>query len=280
MAVQRKRSFGLKRICARYWALLYLALIPIYAAIYYFLIPNHFYHSTVQYEQSFNQDASNILKGLKDEITNNFREKHKSDIATIYGYNIHIGSLKIRELNIKEDEVSFSLGFNIGRPDAGGHLSPIVKYSLKDREELLELAKGEWIHNKFLTTEELEVPLPQLPDNANMYDLLRTIIPRDYAKDVVPDVVMMPISSKLDSEIRNYASGTRGFPAKSSGHFMRLLYLSAITITTVGYGDILPITTTARALVSSEAILGIIIIGLFLNSLWYERTKVEDNDAS
>jgi len=211
------------------------------------------------------------LKGLKDEITDNFREKYKSDVAAIHGYSIYIGSLRINGLNVKEDEVSFSLGFNITRPGTGGHLSPTLTYSLKETEEIYEPTKGEWTHNKFLRTNELEVPLPQFPETANMYDILRIIIPREYTNDVVSDVVMMPISRKLDFEIRNYASGTRGFPAKSSGHFMRLLYLSAITITTVGYGDILPITTLARALVASEAILGIIIIGFFLNSLWNER---------
>ena len=40
-----------------------------------------------------------------------------------------------------------------------------------------------------------------------------------------------------------------------------------MTITTVGFGDIVPLTTLARLIVASEAILGIIIIGLFLNSI-------------
>lgn len=53
--------------------------------------------------------------------------------------------------------------------------------------------------------------------------------------------------------------------------FVRTLYLSAVTITTVGYGDIVPLTDLARAAVATEAITGIILIGLFLNALAYER---------
>ena len=51
-----------------------------------------------------------------------------------------------------------------------------------------------------------------------------------------------------------------------------MLYLSAVTITTVGYGDIVPLTTISRVLVGIEAVLGIVLIRLFLNALSYENT--------
>src|SRR5262245_33485638 len=41
--------------------------------------------------------------------------------------------------------------------------------------------------------------------------------------------------------------------------FARMLYLSAVTITTVGYGDIVPLTDIARAAAGTEAITGIIL---------------------
>jgi len=61
-----------------------------------------------------------------------------------------------------------------------------------------------------------------------------------------------------------------GFPSRASGSFDRMLYLSAMTITTVGYGEIVPITRQARMLLALEAILGIVVIGLFLNALAHE----------
>jgi hypothetical protein len=51
------------------------------------------------------------------------------------------------------------------------------------------------------------------------------------------------------------------------------LYFSVITITTVGYGDIGPATHIGEIIAASEAFLGIIIIGLFLNSLWQSYTE-------
>jgi hypothetical protein len=41
-------------------------------------------------------------------------------------------------------------------------------------------------------------------------------------------------------------------------------------MTTVGFGDIVPITTTARLVVARQAILGLVLLGLFLNDLTRE----------
>lgn len=52
-----------------------------------------------------------------------------------------------------------------------------------------------------------------------------------------------------------------------------MLYLSTITITTTGYGDIVPITNIARVLVAVEAMSGVVVAGLFLNAVVQERNK-------
>jgi hypothetical protein len=57
----------------------------------------------------------------------------------------------------------------------------------------------------------------------------------------------------------------QGFPAFADGKFARMLYFSAITITTVGYGDIVPLTPRGRALAACEATLGIILLGLLVS---------------
>jgi hypothetical protein len=79
------------------------------------------------------------------------------------------------------------------------------------------------------------------------------------------------ISKQLDAEIMNYFSAISGFPLyfaqEKWSNFPRMLYFSAVTVTTVGYGDIVPVTDGARIAVASEAILGIVVIGLFLNGL-------------
>lgn len=50
--------------------------------------------------------------------------------------------------------------------------------------------------------------------------------------------------------------------------FIQSIYLSVITITTTGYGDITPKNDIGMLSVSLEAIFGILIIGFFINSVW------------
>lgn len=64
----------------------------------------------------------------------------------------------------------------------------------------------------------------------------------------------------------------KGFPFEMKGGFLRYLYLSATTLTTLGLGDIYPLTAWARFWIIIETLLGILIIGLFLNSLANENS--------
>ncbi len=50
-------------------------------------------------------------------------------------------------------------------------------------------------------------------------------------------------------------------------NFGRALYFSTVTITTLGFGEIHPLHPIAQALTALEALLGVTLIGLFLNSL-------------
>lgn len=50
-------------------------------------------------------------------------------------------------------------------------------------------------------------------------------------------------------------------------------YLSVITITTLGFGDISPTNTFAMILTSMESLLGITLIGLFLNALSHQHSE-------
>lgn len=54
------------------------------------------------------------------------------------------------------------------------------------------------------------------------------------------------------------------------------IYFSVITITTLGYGDITPVTETARLLSSIQALSGIVLIGLFLNSVAHRQMASEE----
>ena len=54
--------------------------------------------------------------------------------------------------------------------------------------------------------------------------------------------------------------------------FLECLYFSTVTITTLGYGDITPLGQTGQLVTASEALLGVVSIGLFLNAIASARS--------
>ena len=61
------------------------------------------------------------------------------------------------------------------------------------------------------------------------------------------------------------------------------LYYSAVTVTTLGYGDITPVNEISAALVGIEAVMGVVCIGLFLNQLAHKQLdedKKKDRESA
>lgn len=59
--------------------------------------------------------------------------------------------------------------------------------------------------------------------------------------------------------------------------FFEGIYFSTVTITTLGYGDITPKTEMFMLITAFESFIGIVIIGVFLNSLWKTyNEKIEE----
>lgn len=93
-------------------------------------------------------------------------------------------------------------------------------------------------------------------------------------KSVAPTQELFPgllvgyldIRPDLYHDIEEYTSACHGLPSEVKGGFWRFLYFSAVTITTLGLGDIIPVTTSARFLVAVEAVLGIVLAGFFVST--------------
>jgi Ion channel len=75
--------------------------------------------------------------------------------------------------------------------------------------------------------------------------------------------------------IANIHRGLKGDSSFLPGSGLRMIYLSTTTITTLGFGDITPLTDRARLLIGSEAIIGMVWLGLFLNAVGrrFERPR-------
>lgn len=71
--------------------------------------------------------------------------------------------------------------------------------------------------------------------------------------------------------LEDYLLAREGLPIRSEGGFGRFLYFSVVTITTLGYGDIVPVTDRARAVVGAQSMFGVVIAGLFINAVGRKR---------
>jgi hypothetical protein len=87
---------------------------------------------------------------------------------------------------------------------------------------------------------------------------------------------LLQLHGEAARKLQEFGEAQDGDPTAASGLFWRMLYFSASTVTTLGIGDIQPITPYARTIVTGEAILGLIFIGLFLNAL---ANRVQRNNG-
>ena len=67
--------------------------------------------------------------------------------------------------------------------------------------------------------------------------------------------------------LNQFSKDQSGNTSMASGNIWRMLYFSAETVTTLGMGDILPVSVLSRLLVACEAVFGVYCIGRFLNAL-------------
>lgn len=81
------------------------------------------------------------------------------------------------------------------------------------------------------------------------------------------------LSKPLARKLWDFANMFEGISTNPAEAFPRMLYLSAITITTVGFGDVIPISDLARLMVALEAVVGVVIAGLFVNSVATQSNK-------
>ena len=98
-------------------------------------------------------------------------------------------------------------------------------------------------------------------ENVPTYEMTDTGKPNEVSFSLV-------VSPSLYNNIVEYTNALNGKGEGLEGKLARMFYLSAVTITTTGYGDIVPITTRSRIAVALESILGIFLIGLFINAIF------------
>lgn len=300
----RKISVLLGRIPSLIYALTYLICIPLFALIYNSL-PYQFYHATVQYENSLFDDKDSILKIINDAIVERFKISNKSsEKITKLGWKVSINQLYFESIQVEGNKLKIPFIIYLQQKNLSENTYSIKRVrseflvtlakavSGKDGSEiyLLEIAVSDSDENspiEFLLSEMIGDPLYAQSEYGS------TTVSRFTSEGLVEvesgnfnecsnvkcRSISIGVSEEVYKKIKELLEIYNGKPPNSEGNFWRMFYLSSVTITTLGYGDIVPVTTTTRILISLETVLGVILIGLFLNALAYENSNYKNDES-
>lgn len=235
------------------WGVLYLGLIPLFAVLYT-TQAGSFYQTTATSEPAFSASEAYVGQAVADAVdavvdeqavtdfgeSSPKRHRSSSDGMRITETQVLV-SVSI-ESNTGSDEVSQDVELDLGLPSVpeGVNMPGRVFFYYK-LNEVSGRAQGS-----------------RNPDNT-----LR-LLEEASAGPALPHIYLSTSATdRLDQTIAAAKGLVGGLPQQ----LIRMIYLSAVTVTTLGYGDITPVTSAARLLVVVEAIAGVILIGLFLNAL-------------
>jgi hypothetical protein len=233
-----------------FFALTYLIAIPSFAAIYS-AMPNDFYHSTVAYEQSIADDERRVLRQIRLELIDSYLRIHKTPAE------------KTREL---ARQASFELinlhyengSYTVTMRGRDHYSFPDQRFVLREQEAIgFEFATAYYFAGEDVRGEPLW-PLD---------GYIALAIGTNRRPETEPDALLLYLPRAVQMPLAAWRRAQAGFPGASSGRYWRMLYVSSITITTVGYGDIVPLTNRARLIIAAEAVLGVVLVGLFLNAV-------------
>jgi hypothetical protein len=264
MLMQMSSFFG--RMPSMGYAIAYLFCIPMFAIGYRIMPQPSFYHGTVQHELALRADAHDIEKELLKEIVFEFQNVHGGSTANDGSWSIEIPKIHVYSLTPTTEKAELKIKVELVGIDENEGIQSIIPMhaSIEYPRNYASYSseRQKWTVYKKLNIQNrthLEInPFVIFPGRIGSgLDIKRSI----------DSPVFIPISSELQDQIFALGMAAKGLPFLSSGSFARMFYFSAVTITTLGYGDIVPITNIARIATSIESILGVILIGLFFNSL-------------
>jgi hypothetical protein len=254
-------------------ALTYLILVPLAGTIFWRLPVGSFYDANLSREAGYEHDiatAANMLTTSIEQQEYGYQPNHRPPApkwnmngipVTVDTNSVYVPpeSISVTRSGVIELEIRF---FARGSPSA----SSFAQGEFSDAVALSPAAGYDSSSGSLLDLADIPVSLTA-PSGLNISEApLNALLPQ-IAGSTYPDrsIILIPRNAVV---ILEHLSGAgEGDPKFASGLFIRMCYFSAITITTLGFGDITPVSSLARVLVGLEAVLGVVIIGLFLNAV-------------
>jgi hypothetical protein len=250
------------KLRSRVYAWIYLACIPVFACLYA-LRAGDFQHTTVRYERSLAADLDTIRGQLTEALNRHIGKQYGKSAIIDHGWALRGNAVSLGGGKYEGDRFQFNLVLDLEKNAGAG--------PERMRGNLITMSFGPEYQPMVNDAGEIKWVMKTVRFDGDMvvefdpYALL--INPPTEFQGKKTHIPFLPITADLNDRLNAYADAMDGFPSRASGTFFRMLYLSVVTITTLGFGDIVPVSGWARSLVGLEALLGVILIGYYLSSL-------------
>lgn len=254
----------------------YLLLIPAFATLFWAQPANSFRDTNIEHEAAVHKDAASVLGRLTDALRAHTRgPAWKGDFGF---FHIIRGSVRAAALRHTTDgrvllEVSGNAVNDRRHPIVDDHFQVWVQV-LQGRARTI-FASGDSTVSLPVTLTNPDGGRPaRIPVNPPVSVLLPVGSPFLPAPARPSDNGLLQMPGSTYNAFVRFFNAAEGDPYYASDRWFRMAYLSAVTVTTLGFGDITPVSTSARLLIAMEAVLGIVLIGLFVNAAVADRRRV------
>jgi hypothetical protein len=245
------------------WGSLYILMIPIFAGIY-MLRSADFFQANATHEPSFYANEYAFGTAVANAAQRAIVYQNSKDRLT----PAHLVAPTVLTLSVADTSVTVSLVFYSPGVASG---SPVnVSFPLDKVESVLSGGPN-YVDLPYQTS--------GLPPEGLGASAAPILFQRYTDSHPETDEPALRTNWRAYEEYLNLTDAHSGIVDGLPDQFPRMLYFSAVTITTLGFGDIVPVTTESRLLVTAEAVAGVVFIGLFLNAIARRRPS-ESGDCA
>ncbi len=262
----------ISRVHPLWYMLIYIAAIPAFGLLYAFGAPHGFYAPYARYEPGGVSDAVQLASSLEGALQRSLGANADREFL-IGNWKLDLRSLRVDEVKSNDgSEVSFRIRFSangVGMLSGASQVGWSAVITVPERPtSAVLLGQNKLLTYRFPDVDFSGYASPFRESNAELFKLV--FAEQEYAHE--RSAPALALISQEEMQFNRYLQGIKGDSSAVSGHTWRMIYVSAVVITTLGLGDIVPVSMEARFLIAAEAIFGIILAGFFLNALAYRAS--------
>jgi voltage-gated potassium channel Kch len=240
---------------------IYFSIIPIFAGLFQ-LDQENLFSPYAQFEPR----ALGYTKKLQDDVVKNMKDNLYYANTRHYGIPIDPENIEMLNSWMSEHKLYFGVRVHYGYNNPTQYVTATIELN---PFQLTSIDTGQTF-----SIANIEYP----PGQRNLEKYRTDLEPLDdilgYGPYPIQDVRVFILPQEDRDIFHKLLTGYSGRPEYGDFEsYLRMLYFSIMTITTVGYGDLIPLSPFLRMLAASEAVLGWLLAGLFLNAVAWTASQ-------